>query len=136
MDYYSAIWSIRGIGMVFKWPKRPIFSFFTIRCIEIKHLLSNIFGRCTNILTFNSECPDDVRAICAVVPRCSEALVQNNAAQVTLNNFWVFLATIHNNIFERKKFIGFFTYYKVYPHFCLSGLFLVTLYSIFHKRTF
>ena len=66
----------------------------------------------------------------------SEALVMNNAAQVTLNNFWVFLATIHNNIFERKKFIGFFTYYKVYPHFCLSGLFLVTLYSIFHKRTF
>ena len=43
-------------NMVFKWPLRPIFSFFTIQYIEIKHLFSKNFGRCANILTFNSEC--------------------------------------------------------------------------------
>ena len=37
--------------MVLKWPKRPIFSFITIKCIEIKHLIAKflvdapIFGQ-------------------------------------------------------------------------------------------
>ena len=53
---YSAIYSIRGIGVVLKWPKRPIFSFVIIKCIKIKHLFAKMFGRCTDIWTFNSEC--------------------------------------------------------------------------------
>ena len=57
MDYYSAIYSIRGIGVVFKWPKRPIFWFSTIQCIEMKHLFAKLFGRWADILTFNSEWP-------------------------------------------------------------------------------
>ena len=44
------------MGGVFKWPKRPIFSFITILCIEIKRLFGTFFGRCADILTFNSEC--------------------------------------------------------------------------------
>ena len=46
---------IRGIGVVFKWSKRPIFSFIIIQFIEMKHLFAKIFGRCADILTFNSE---------------------------------------------------------------------------------
>ena len=56
MDYYSAIYNITGIGMVFNWPKRAIFSFITIQWIEIRHLFAKNFGRCDDILTFNSEC--------------------------------------------------------------------------------
>ena len=56
VDYYSAVCSIRGIGVVLKWSKRPIFSFITIQCIEIKHLFANFFGRCADTLIFNSEC--------------------------------------------------------------------------------
>ena len=56
VDHYSAIYSIRYIGMVFKWPQRPIFSFIAIHCIKIKHLFAKYFGRCADILTFNSEC--------------------------------------------------------------------------------
>ena len=43
---------------VFKWPKRPIFSFITIHFIEIKHFLAKTFGWCADILTFNSEWVD------------------------------------------------------------------------------
>ena len=53
---FSAIYSIRYIGVVSKWPKRTTFSFISIQCIEIKHLLAKFFGRCVDILTFNSEC--------------------------------------------------------------------------------
>ena len=55
VDFYSAIYSIRGKDRVFKLPKRPIFSFFTIQCIEIKHLFTKILVRCADILTFDSE---------------------------------------------------------------------------------
>ena len=61
MVYYSAIYSIRGIGVVLKWPKRPIFSFITIKCIEIKHLFAKIFGWCADTCTINSEC---IRMLC------------------------------------------------------------------------
>ena len=42
MDYYSALYSIRGIDVVFKWPQIPIFSFITIQCIELKHFFAKI----------------------------------------------------------------------------------------------
>ena len=65
VDYYSAIYSIRGICVVFKWPKRPIFSFITIQYIEIKYFFAKTFGRCADILTFNSECECTVSRCCA-----------------------------------------------------------------------
>ena len=52
----TAQYSIRSIGVVFKWPKMPIFWFSTIQCIEMKHLFAKIFGRCADIMAFNSEC--------------------------------------------------------------------------------
>ena len=87
VDHFSAIFSIRGIGMVFKWPQRPISLFITIQCIEIKHLFSNIFGGCADILTFDSECsPYIVRHI-----QCND--------EVTLQSKILPL----KNIYEAKK---------------------------------
>ena len=34
--------------MVLKWSKIPMFLFITIKCIKIKHLFGNYFGRCAN----------------------------------------------------------------------------------------
>ena len=55
MDYYSAIYSFRGIGVVLEWPKIPTFSFITIKSIEIKHLFAKFFGLCADTWTINSE---------------------------------------------------------------------------------
>ena len=55
VDYYSAIYSIRGIDMVLKWPIRPIFLPIYIKCLKTKHWFVNVFGPCTDIWIINSE---------------------------------------------------------------------------------
>ena len=59
LDYYSDIYSIIGIAMALKWPRRYKFPFITIYYIEIKHFFAKIFGRWADILTFYSECNVD-----------------------------------------------------------------------------
>ena len=56
--------------MVLKGPKRPIFSFITIKCIEIKYLFAKNFGRYADTWTINSVllCKNRIIAIAAMIP--------------------------------------------------------------------